>query len=120
MRAAISNRHLNLFSQRTRISEETKRKISEAHKCQKPTYGHLGKKHSEEAKRKMSEAKKGKSHKGVKVFQYKDGILINEFESVRKASEYTGFPEQCITSASNGKYYNKNKYKGYEWYKHKR
>lgn len=40
-----------------------RRKISEGHKGQKPTYGHLGKKHSEETKRLLSDINKGKPGK---------------------------------------------------------
>lgn len=44
------------------LSEETKRKMSEAHKGQQPTCGMLGKRHAAETKRKMSEAQMGKHH----------------------------------------------------------
>jgi len=44
------------------MSEEHKKKISEANKGKPSSKGMLGKKHSEEARRKMSESQKGKHH----------------------------------------------------------
>ena len=62
------------------FSEETKKKLSEAHK---------GKTHSEESKRKMSEVNKGKTlseeHK-IKLSEAKKGKTFSE-ESKRKMSE---------------------------------
>jgi hypothetical protein len=64
------------------FSEETKKKLSEAHK---------GKTHSEESKRKMSEVNKGKTlseeHKR-KISEAKKGKTFSE-ESKRKMSEVT-------------------------------
>lgn len=101
-------------------SEETKRKISEAHKGIRVSFGMTGHHHSEESKKKMSDAKKGKPQpqKREKIYQYKNGILINIYISVSDAVK-DGFSWGGVSSASNG-HLNKDgnhTYKGYEWFK---
>lgn len=49
-------KHRRLHNDRMKISDETKRKISESHKGEKNKF--FGKHHSEEARRKISEARK--------------------------------------------------------------
>ena len=51
--------HTRLHNQGKRVTDETRRKMSESLKGEKNPF--YGKHHSEEARRKMSEAKKGKS-----------------------------------------------------------
>lgn len=101
-------------------SEETKRKISEALKGKRVSLGMTGHHHSEESKKKMSDAKKGKPQpqKMEKIYQYKNGILINIYISVSDAVK-DGFSWGGVSSASNG-HLNKegnHTYKGYEWFK---
>lgn len=100
-------------------SEETKKKISEALKGIKVSLGMTGHHHSEESKKKMSDTKKGKAQlqNRKKIYQYKNDILINIFDSVSEAVK-NGFSWGGISSASNG-HLNKegnHTYKGYEWY----
>lgn len=77
----------------TKLSEETKKKISEAHK---------GKHHSEETKRKLSKI----------VYQYTlDGQLVKVWKSVKEC-EISGFVKELVGKCCNSKL---QKYKGYKW-----
>lgn len=77
----------------TKLSEETKKKISEAHK---------GKHLSEETKRKLSK----------KVYQYTlDGQLVKVWESTKECGR-NGFDQSAVGKCCNGKM---QKYKGYKW-----
>ena len=72
-----------------------------------PNYGigvMLGKNHSDETKIKISKSNTGKNNKNSKkVYQYsKDGLLINEYESVGEASRILGFSQGNISSCCLG------------------
>ena len=102
------------------VSEETRRKISEAKTGEKSHF--YGKHHSEESKKKLSEAltgmtfseehkKKisesmtGKHNKPQKpVLQFsKDGELIAEYPSIMDAERKTGYKNQSICACCKGK-----------------
>ena len=67
-----------------KLSEESRKKISDAHKKSGNRPSFKGRKHSEELKRKMSEVRKGK-HYSSKT-EFKKGHIISE-EHKRKISE---------------------------------
>lgn len=94
------------------LSEDHKRKLSEAHK---------GQNHSEETKRKMSESHKGKnsgennpmfrkfgkdnhSSKRVGKFDKNSGDLLEEFDSTMDVKRKYGFNQSSISQCCNGKY----------------
>ena len=85
-------------------TDKTRRKNSEAHTGEKhPMYG---KHHSEDTKRKMSEAHKEKIYANTKpILQFsKSGELIAEYSSLTKASRQTGCSAPNICSCCKGKY----------------
>ena len=102
-------------------SEETKRKIGEHSKGK--TSPMKGKHFTEDSKRKLSEAKKGKPNiaLSMKVYQYKNGILVGEYSSVAEAARKTGFVQSEISTNcrggrfKNGKWIISKTYKGYKW-----
>ena len=86
------------------FTEETRKKISESMTGEKnPLYG---KHHSEETKRKMSEAHKEKIYASTKpIIQFsKNGELIAEYSSIHEASRQTGCNASHICSCCKGKY----------------
>ena len=83
-------------------TDKTRRKNSEAHTGEKnPMYG---KHHSEDTKRKMSEAHKEKIYANTKpILQFsKDGEFIAEYPSIREASRQTGCNNSHIGSCCKG------------------
>ena len=83
-------------------TDETRRKSSESMTGKKnPMYG---KHHSEDTKRKMSEAHKGKIYANTKpILQFsKDGELIAEYPSEMEASRQTGCNNSHIGSCCKG------------------
>ncbi len=103
-------------------TEEVKKKISEATKGIRRSLGMTGHKHSNESKKKMAESKKGKqSNAAKKVFQYKNGVLVRIYNSVKDAIILNNFKfNGALYSACEGKY-NKlgnHTYHGSEWYYH--
>ena len=84
-------------------TDKTRRKNSEAHTSEKnPMYG---KHHSEDTKRKMSEAHKGKIYANTKpILQFsKNGEFIAEYPSTREAERQTGCNRGHICSCCKGK-----------------
>ena len=84
-------------------TDKTRRKNSEAHTGEKnPMYG---KHHSEDTKRKMSEAHKEKIYASTKpILQFsKNGELIAEYSSLTEASRQTGCSAPHICSCCKGK-----------------
>ena len=84
-------------------TDKTRRKNSEAHTGKKnPMYG---KHHSEDTKRKMSEAHKEKIYASTKpILQFsKNGELIAEYSSLTEASRQTGCSAPHICSCCKGK-----------------
>lgn len=79
-------------------SEETKRKLSEAHK---------GKKHSEETKRKLSKA----FSKPIQQYT-KDMVFIREWQSATQASKELGIDNSAIIKVCRGR---KKTCNGYIW-----
>lgn len=110
------------------LSESHRRKLSEAQMGRVGTM--LGKKHSEETKLKMSMAHKGKKHnmklpyeerlpiyrkaqKCKTVLQYnKEGIILNIFSSVNEAAKYINTSPSHISECCRGKL---KTLKGYIW-----
>ena len=113
-----------------KASEETKRKMSEAHSGENAYW--YGKQHSEETKQKMSEAKKGKqlseetkqkmsevkkgennSNLGSLIVQVDE--LINRIVNVKYNFEFVemGFQSACISKCCRGK---RKTHKGYRWF----
>lgn len=105
-------------------TEETRQKISEAHKGR-----YIGREVSEETKQKISEAKKGDKHpfKGKpllhalenaakanrkKVHQYEDEVFICEFESVKEAAESIGVTPPSLIYCLKGK---SKRSGGFQW-----
>ena len=83
-------------------TDKTRRKNSEAHTGEKnPMYG---KHHSEDTKRKMSEAHKEKIYANTKpILQFsKDGEFIAEYPSIMEASRQTGCNNSHIGSCCKG------------------
>ena len=110
----LTKKH-NSESQKGRIlSEETKKKLSEAKKGENhPMYG---KHHPEETKKKMSEAKKGKKmseetkdKKGKKVYCVE---LDKEFSTINKASKELNIDACGIIKVCKGKQKTSG---GYHW-----
>ena len=84
-------------------TDKTRRKNSEAHTGEKnPMYG---KHHSEDTKRKMSEAHKEKIYANIKpILQFsKDGEFIAEYPSIMEASRQTGCNQGHICDCCKGK-----------------
>ena len=84
-------------------TDETRRKTSESMTGEKnPMYG---KHHSEDTKRKMSEAHKEKIYANIKpILQFsKNGELIAEYPSIREASRQTVCNAPHICSCCKGK-----------------
>ena len=84
-------------------TDETRRKMSESMTGEKnPMYG---KHHSEDTKRKMSEAHKEKIYANTKpILQFsKNGELIAEYSSLTEASRQTGCSAPHICSCCKGK-----------------
>ena len=84
-------------------TDKTRRKNSEAHTGEKnPMYG---KHHSEDTKRKMSEAHKEKIYANIKpILQFsKNGELIAEYPSLTEASRQTGCYKSHICQCCKGK-----------------
>ena len=84
-------------------TDETRRRNSEAHTGEKhPMYG---KHHSEDTKRKMSEAHKEKIYANTKpILQFsKNGELIAEYSSLTEASRQTGCSAPNICNCCKGK-----------------
>ena len=84
-------------------TEEAKKKVSEAKKGNK---NWDGRKHSEESKKKISESAPKKP-----VGQYKDGILIKEYPSI-KSVEMEGYHHSHVSACCNGK---AKSHKGFQW-----
>ena len=83
-------------------TDETRRKTSESMTGKKnPMYG---KHHSEDTKRKMSEAHKEKIYANIKpILQFsKDGEFIAEYPSIMEASRQTGCNNSHIGSCCKG------------------
>lgn len=92
-----------------RLSEETKRKISEAHK---------GKILSEETKRRISEAQTGKKHPNRKPKGYRkvmqknmEGVVLCVYDSILEAVE-AGFSASKISMVANG---HRSHHKNFKW-----
>ena len=84
------------------FTEETRKKISESMTGEKnPLYG---KHHSEDTKRKMSEAHKGKIYANTKpILQFsKNGELIAEYSSLTEAERQTGCNNSHICECCKG------------------
>lgn len=89
------------------LSEETRRKISEAHKGKKRSDEfkrkisevHKGRKHSENSKRKISEAQPKKS-----IIEFKSNGAFEEWKSIAEACKHYGYSVGNISSCCNGKY----------------
>ena len=83
------------------LSEETRKKISKAHKGK--TTWIKGKHLSEEHKRKISEANKnGKCSKPVLQIDIKTNEIIKEFPSTREIQRQLGFDENAIRHCCKG------------------
>ena len=83
-------------------TDETRRKTSESMTGEKnPMYG---KHHSEDTRRKMSEAHKGKIYANTKpILQFsKNGEFIAEYPSLHEASRQTGCNNSHISSCCKG------------------
>lgn len=121
------------------LSDDTKRKISDAHKGNNygyigknhPLYGkslseerrkkisesligntrHMSKHHTQEFKAKMRENKKDMCKKVVQLDKY-SGEIINTFPSIHYASEQTGTNRMCLSFCLQGKYKTAG---GYKW-----
>ena len=94
------------------FTEETRKKISESMTGEKnPLYG---KHHSEDTKRKISEAHKGKIYTNTKpILQFsKNGELIAEYYSLTEASRQTGCSAPHICSCCKG---NRKSASGFIW-----
>lgn len=91
------------------LSEETKCKLSEAHK---------GMKHTEETKRKMSYAHiNGKKSKSVLQLDKVTGEVIREWPSTKEVQRQLGYAHTSISQCCNGKL---NQAYGFKWrYKEK-
>lgn len=106
-RTKESKQKMSISHKGTKATEETRQKMSEAHKGDKNVF--YGKKHSDASKQKMSEAKKGmydgaKNPNASKVLQYTtDGILLNEWETIKEASEQTKTNKTSISMCCSGK-----------------
>lgn len=93
----------NHFIYGKKLSEETKRKMSESHK---------DKKFSEEHKRKLSDANKGK-HGSIKIVQLSlDNELIKIWSSSHEAEKEGKFHKGNINNCCKGR---QKTYKGYKW-----
>lgn len=93
----------NHFIYGKKLSEDTKRKMSESHK---------DKKFSEEHKRKLSDANKGK-HRSIKIVQLSlDNELIKIWSSSHEAEKEGKFNKGNINSCCKGRL---KTYKGYKW-----
>lgn len=117
----FSEEHRRKISEKCRgkkVSEETKRKIGEASKRKIPyertedirlrmSEATKGKKHrppSLEARKHMGDAHRGKSYGGKRVCQYTmDGVLVNEYKSLKAASESVGVSSTAILSCCKRK-----------------
>ena len=84
-------------------SEETRRKISEAHTGEKSYW--YGKHHSEESKKKIAESKFGNHYAPTKpVLQFsKSGEFIAEYPSTKEAERQTGCNQGHICACCKGK-----------------
>ena len=94
------------------FTEETRKKISESMTGEKnPMYG---KHHSEDTKRKMSEAHKGKIYANTKpILQFsKNGELIAEYSSLTEAERQTGCNNSHICECCKGE---RKSASGYIW-----
>lgn len=91
------------------VSEETREKLSTAHKGQIPWI--KGKKHTEEVRKRISEKCKGKNT--IPVAQYDlNGELVKIWESAIKAEKEGGFNNGNIGAVCRGK---RPHHKGYVW-----
>ena len=103
-------------------SEDSKKKMSEAHTGVVFTEEHkknisesmTGKHLSEESRKKMAESQKGNTNASTKsVTQYSiDGEFIGEYSSTREASRHTGCDNSSISKCCKGKYKSVG---GYVW-----
>lgn len=93
-----------------KLSEETKRKISE---------GNKGKKLSEEARKKISKALKGNPFVGrwKPVVQVKTDRTVVYYDNIKQVEQY-GYKKQNVSEACNKHYMREgnNVYKKSEWY----
>ena len=88
------------------VSEETKKKISEAQKGK--TTWNKGKHHSDETRKKISESRKGKDINGklskpVLQIDIKTNEIIKEFPSTREVQRQLGFGENAIRHCCKGR-----------------
>ena len=93
-------------------TDETRRKNSESMTGKKnPMYG---KHHSEDTKRKMSEAHKGKIYANTKpILQFsKDGEFIAEYPSIKEAEKQTGCYQGNVCNCCKG---NRKSAGGFIW-----
>ncbi len=98
-----------------KYSEESKRRISEAHKGKivseetrmKLRNYNLGRKTTKEQRKRQSIAQQ----KAIYQFDL-NGVFIKEWDSLKKAAECLGIKRNCISSAVNGVY---RRYGGYVW-----
>jgi len=105
-------------------TEETRQKISEAHKGR-----YIGRELSEETKQKISQAKTGPHHpfsgkpllhalenakkaNMKKVHQYEDEVFVCEFDSVKEAAEFVNVTPSAITCCLKGK---SKRSGGFQW-----
>lgn len=105
-------------------TEETRQKISEAHKGR-----YIGREVSEETKQKISQAKTGPQHpfsgkpllhalenakkaNMKKVHQYEDEVFVCEFDSVKEAAEFVNVTPSAITCCLKGK---SKRSGGFQW-----
>lgn len=117
----IGKKHTEERRNNMRNAERCKRKpMTELHKknisigtkgCKKPPKTKL---QIETARKNMigNSYAKGEKYRNTAIIQFKDGIYISEFESIRVAAKQIGTTESNICHSLNGR---TKKAKGYEW-----
>lgn len=96
----LTLKHLSKAQKGKKVSEETRRKMSNAQKGEKHWF--YGKHHSEETKRKMRISNNQVNQK--KVAQYtKNGVLIATYDSITEASKNTNVNVSQICSCCKNK-----------------